>query len=83
MYIILTLLVSCNKSWSTNFYFLIWEKSNILFSLQSNSDISAYTYERTLMMEQRTEMLKQMKKQNVKEVGYLDVPAITRINQVW
>lgn len=34
----------------------------------SNSDISAYTYERTLMMEQRTEMLKQMKKQNVKEV---------------
>lgn len=83
MYIILTLLVSCNKSWSTNFYFLIWEKRNILFSSQSNSDISAYTYERTLMMEQRTEMLKQMKKQNVKEVGYLDVPAITRINQVW
>lgn len=54
-----------------------------MFSLQSNSDISAYTYERTLMMEQRTEMLKQMKKQNVKEVGYLDVPASTRIYQVW
>ncbi|XP_061166626.1 solute carrier family 12 member 4-like [Saccostrea echinata] len=33
----------------------------------SNSDISAYTYERTLMMEQRTEMLKQMKG-NKKEV---------------
>ncbi|KAJ8303240.1 hypothetical protein KUTeg_019636 [Tegillarca granosa] len=27
----------------------------------SNSDISAYTYERTLMMEQRTEMLKNMR----------------------
>lgn len=30
-------------------------------SLQHNSDISAYTYERTLMMEQRSQMLRQMR----------------------
>lgn len=29
--------------------------------LQHNSDISAYTYERTLMMEQRSQMLRQMR----------------------
>lgn len=28
---------------------------------QHDSDISAYTYERTLMMEQRSQMLKQMR----------------------
>jgi len=28
---------------------------------QHNSDISAYTYERTLMMEQRSQMLRQMR----------------------
>ena len=31
------------------------------FLLQSTSDISAYTYERTLMMEQRTEMLRDIR----------------------
>lgn len=29
--------------------------------MQHDSDISAYTYERTLMMEQRSQMLKQMR----------------------
>eukprot|EP00105_Crassostrea_gigas_P044045 XP_019928193.1 PREDICTED: solute carrier family 12 member 4 [Crassostrea gigas] len=47
----------------------------------SNSDISAYTYERTLMMEQRTEMLKQMKKQNVKEVqSIVDQSRVTTVS---
>lgn len=32
----------------------------MVFSLQYNSDISAFTYEKTLMMEQRSQMLKQM-----------------------
>lgn len=31
------------------------------FLLQHDSDISAYTYERTLMMEQRSQMLRQMR----------------------
>ena len=31
------------------------------FNFQAESDITAYTYERTLMMEQRTEMLKSMR----------------------
>ena len=48
------------------------------FFSQSNSDISAYTYERTLMMEQRTEMLKQMRvKQNVKEVCAFTLEILT------
>lgn len=29
--------------------------------MQHDSDISAYTYERTLMMEQRSQMLRQMR----------------------
>lgn len=33
----------------------------ILFFSQHDSDISAYTYERTLMMEQRSQMLRQMR----------------------
>lgn len=32
-----------------------------MYFFQPDSDISAYTYERTLMMEQRTEMLKEMR----------------------
>lgn len=32
-----------------------------MFVLQHDSDISAYTYERTLMMEQRSQMLRQMR----------------------
>lgn len=32
-----------------------------LVSSQHDSDISAYTYERTLMMEQRSQMLRQMR----------------------
>ncbi|KAK3086861.1 hypothetical protein FSP39_024489, partial [Pinctada imbricata] len=36
-------------------------EAEVLVVEMSNSDISAYTYERTLMMEQRTEMLKAMR----------------------
>lgn len=32
-----------------------------VFFSQHDSDISAYTYERTLMMEQRSQMLRQMR----------------------
>lgn len=35
--------------------------NNLISSVQHNSDISAYTYERTLMMEQRCQMLRQMR----------------------
>lgn len=31
-----------------------------LFALKHDSDISAYTYEKTLIMEQRSQILKQM-----------------------
>lgn len=31
-----------------------------VFPLQHDSDISAYTYEKTLIMEQRSQILKQM-----------------------
>lgn len=41
-----------NYDWRAIFFFLF---------LQQNSDISAYTYERTLMMEQRSQMLRQMR----------------------
>lgn len=41
-----------------------------------DSDISAYTYERTLLMEQRNEILKQLKLscggKNFSEVSYVD-----------
>ena len=33
----------------------------LVFFVQPNTDISAYTYERTLLMEQRHEMLKRMR----------------------
>ena len=42
------------------------------FYIQMNSDISAYTYERTLMMEQRNQMLRELrlnKKDNFKVVS--------------
>lgn len=35
--------------------------SNLCCFLKHDSDISAYTYERTLMMEQRSQMLRQMR----------------------
>lgn len=34
--------------------------TNVHVSLQHDSDISAFTYEKTLVMEQRSQMLKQM-----------------------
>ena len=36
--------------------------SNLFKLIQPDSDISAYTYERTLMMEQRNEMVSEMRK---------------------
>ena len=35
-------------------------KCGHLFPLKHDSDVSAYTYEKTLVMEQRTQILKQM-----------------------
>lgn len=37
------------------------KETNFDVSIQAESDITAYTYERTLIMEQRTEMLKNMR----------------------
>lgn len=53
---------------------------DILFlcNLQHDSDISAYTYEKTLMMEQRSEILKQInltKNEREREVRELQTPA--------
>lgn len=50
------------------------KSTNIIFPIkfQNNSDISAYTYERTLMMEQRNQMLRALglnKKENSKVVS--------------
>lgn len=42
-------------------YDLITSTVIFFLFLQHNSDISAYTYERTLMMEQRSQMLRQMR----------------------
>ncbi len=39
---------------------------SVLLGPQPDQAISAYTYERTLMMEQRTEMLKEMRKTSIK-----------------
>lgn len=36
-------------------------RPNFVLYFKHDSDISAYTYERTLMMEQRSQMLKQMR----------------------
>ena len=36
------------------------------FTFQPDQAISAYTYERTLMMEQRSEILKEMRKASIK-----------------
>jgi len=44
--------------------------------LQFENDISAFTYEKTLMMEQRSQMLKQMqlsKNEREREVGTLGI----------
>ena len=42
------------------------------FSFQAESDITAYTYERTLMMEQRTEMLKSMRVAKMQPQAIID-----------
>lgn len=44
-----------------NKYVSVGSTTNMMFALQHDSDISAYTYERTLMMEQRSQMLRQMR----------------------
>lgn len=40
-----------------------------LFYLQMDSDISAYTYERTLMMEQRNQMLRELRLNKKESLG--------------
>lgn len=40
-----------------------------IFELQMNSDISAYTYERTLMMEQRNQMLRELRLNKKESLG--------------
>lgn len=41
----------------------------ISFNFQMNSDISAYTYERTLMMEQRNQMLRELRLNKKESLG--------------
>lgn len=41
----------------------------IVSFLQMNSDISAYTYERTLMMEQRNQMLRELRLNKKESLG--------------
>lgn len=40
-----------------------------IIDLQMNSDISAYTYERTLMMEQRNQMLRELRLNKKESLG--------------
>lgn len=40
-----------------------------LIILQTDSDISAYTYERTLMMEQRNQMLRELRLNKKETLG--------------
>lgn len=41
----------------------------VIFNFQMNSDISAYTYERTLMMEQRNQMLRELRLNKKESLG--------------
>lgn len=41
--------------------------------VQMDSDISAYTYERTLMMEQRNQMLKEMQITRKESIGLVSL----------
>lgn len=49
-----------------------------IIDLQMNSDISAYTYERTLMMEQRNQMLRELRLNKKESLG---VVSETRTNE--
>lgn len=42
-----------------------------------NSDISAYTYERTLMMEQRNQMLRELQLNKKESLGVVSETALT------
>lgn len=42
---------------------------NFFFAFQMDSDISAYTYERTLMMEQRNQMLRELRLNKKESLG--------------
>lgn len=56
--------VGSNPTTAWNFLLRVVKVSLLccfLFFLKHDSDISAYTYERTLMMEQRSQMLRQMR----------------------
>lgn len=47
---------------------------------QTDSDISAYTYERTLMMEQRNQMLRELRL-NKKELGMVGLDIFHPLSQ--
>ena len=54
------LLLTFRLSWDHNFSCSCYNKV-IVWCLQTEGDISAYTYERTLMMEQRTAIMKNLR----------------------
>lgn len=45
----------------------------MLIILQTDSDISAYTYERTLMMEQRNQMLRELRLNKKETLGMVNI----------
>lgn len=65
------------------------ELTSILLCVKHDSDISAYCYERTLMMEQRSQMLRQMRLSSAerqREVGlffFFSSPFITKSECIW
>lgn len=53
------------------------------FVLQMNSDISAYTYERTLMMEQRNQMLRELRLNKKESLGVVSLHIHCSISNVY
>lgn len=47
--------------------------------LQMNSDISAYTYERTLMMEQRNQMLRELRLNKKESLGVVSAAHVVHL----
>lgn len=52
------------------------------FCLQTDSDISEYTYERTLMMEQRNAMLRELQLNKKESLGVVSGAALSYWSQV-
>lgn len=50
-----------------------------VFVFQTDSDISAYTYERTLMMEQRNQMLRELRLNKKETLGMVREPIKIKI----